>query len=103
MEKLTFSFPGGAQSGAGHKAVTAGVVGSGQLEVLIEPRALDGTCVIHVESGAPGFGAIWEAVLTDFQARRGFSDVEISINDGGATPAVVTLRLEQAAEEFLAS
>jgi malonate decarboxylase delta subunit len=36
-------------------------------------------------------------VANDFQARHGLAGVAVSINDMGATPAVVSLRLDQAA------
>ena len=35
-------------------------------------------------------------MLGDFVARRGLANIRLSINDGGATPAVVMLRLDQA-------
>ena len=40
-------------------------------------------------------------MLDDFFARHKLADVRISINDVGATPAVVSLRLDQAVESFL--
>jgi malonate decarboxylase delta subunit len=40
--------------------------------------------------------------FTDFFARHQLADVRISINDNGATPAIVALRLDQAVEEFSA-
>jgi malonate decarboxylase delta subunit len=51
---------------------------------------------IEILTAARGFGTIWQAVLGDFAARHPLRDVRISINDVGATPAVVRLRLEQA-------
>jgi malonate decarboxylase delta subunit len=39
-------------------------------------------------------------VLDDFFARHPLANVRISINDVGATPAVVSLRLDQAIESF---
>ena len=51
-------------------------------------------------SAAVGFCAIWQAVLDDFHARHGLAGVRVSINDMGATPAVVSLRLEQAMAEL---
>jgi malonate decarboxylase delta subunit len=75
-----------------------GVVGSGNLEVLIEPAHLNGACEIEVRTAAVGFGATWEAVMADFHARWQLADARISINDMGATPAVVGLRLDQAVE-----
>jgi malonate decarboxylase delta subunit len=79
--------------------VLVGVVGSGNLEVLIEPSA-GGDCEVQVATSARGFGAIWEAVVTDFHHRHGLAGVRVSINDMGATPAVVHLRLDQAAWEL---
>jgi malonate decarboxylase delta subunit len=75
--------------------VLVGVVASGNLEVLIEPADSD-RCLFHIETSARGFGAIWEAVVRDFQERHDLAGTVVSIHDMGATPAVVSLRLEQA-------
>jgi malonate decarboxylase delta subunit len=99
MEKLRFEFPG-SHSPAAFTPVLVGVVGSGNLEVLVEPRAATGTCAVDVTTSARGFGAIWEAVLRDFHDRHGLAGVAVSINDMGATPAVVSLRLDQAAAQI---
>ena len=40
--------------------------------------------------------------MSDFFARHPLADVRISVNDNGATPAIVSLRLDQAVEEFAA-
>lgn len=105
METLTFDYRGGRPvTGApatGTPAVTlVGVVGSGNLEVMVEPADLGGACRIEVLTAAVGFGRIWQAVMDDVFARHGVADVRISINDVGATPAVVSLRLDQALEAF---
>ncbi|MBV6809613.1 malonate decarboxylase acyl carrier protein [Xanthomonas campestris pv. pennamericanum] len=96
METLRYRFDGqrGARAGLEHALV--GVVASGNLEVLVERVPLEGAMEIEILTAARGFGAIWQAVLDDFAARHPLSDVRISINDVGATPAVVSLRLEQA-------
>ncbi|MCL1499744.1 malonate decarboxylase acyl carrier protein [Xanthomonas nasturtii] len=96
METLRYRFDGqhGARAGLEHALV--GVVASGNLEVLVERVPLDGAMEIEILTAARGFGAIWQAVLDDFAARHPLRDVRISINDVGATPAVVRLRLEQA-------
>ncbi|MBV6843961.1 malonate decarboxylase acyl carrier protein [Xanthomonas phaseoli pv. syngonii LMG 9055] len=96
METLRYRFDGqrGARAGLEHALV--GVVASGNLEVLVERVPLDGAMEIEILTAARGFGAIWQAVLDDFAARHPLRDVRISINDVGATPAVVSLRLEQA-------
>lgn len=96
MEKLHYEF-------AGHRApgdfapVLVGVVGSGNLEVMIEPAPQSIVCQIDITTSARGFAPIWQAVVGDFQARHGLAGVAVSINDMGATPAVVSLRLDQAA------
>lgn len=98
LETLRYTLPG--QRPAGHFApVLVGVVASGNLEVLLEPA--DGTdCCVHVETSARGFGAIWAAVVTDFHQRHALAGVSVSVHDMGATPAVVSLRLDQAVCEL---
>jgi malonate decarboxylase delta subunit len=99
VEKLHFEFAG--QIAVGHfNPVLVGVVGSGNLEVMLEP-ALGQTCTLDITTSARGFGPIWQAVAEDFQARHGLAGVMVSINDMGATPAVVSLRLDQAAAALL--
>ena len=97
MELLHFSFDGGTAR-AGTRARIVGVVASGNLEVLIEPTPDEARCRIDVNTAAVGFGTTWEAVLRDFFERHPLSHVRISINDAGATPAIVALRLDQAVE-----
>jgi malonate decarboxylase delta subunit len=98
IETLDFSFDG--RRAAGHFApVLVGVVGSGNLEVLLEPDASP-ACVVHVETSAHGFRPIWQAVLDDFHTRHALAGVRLSINDMGATPAVVSLRLDQAVADW---
>ena len=99
METLQFRFDQGTRPLAG-AAQMVGVVGSGNLEVLIEPVDLNGACEIEVRTAAVGFGAIWQAVVTDFHERWRLADARICINDMGATPAVVSLRLDQAVESL---
>lgn len=100
METLNYRF----EQGKRRLALTAnmvGVVSSGNLEVLIESVGLNGGCEIEIKTAAVGFGAIWQAVLADFHARWLLQDVRILINDAGATPAVVSLRLDQAVESVM--
>jgi len=100
IETLDFSYDGRRTVGR-FAPVLVGVVGSGNLEVLLEP-ADPPRCRVHVETSARGFGSIWQAVLDDFHARHALAGVSISINDMGATPAVVSLRLDQAVAELAA-
>ncbi len=100
METLKFRFENGSRD-AGARPELVGVVSSGNLEVLIEPAPLGNACEIEINTAAHGFGAIWEAVMADFHARWPMANTRISINDMGATPAVVSLRLDQAVETML--
>ena len=95
LETLHYSFAGTRPAGA-FTPVLVGVVGSGNLEVLLEPST-GPTCRFAVQTSARGFGTIWEAVLRDFHARHPLAGVAVGIHDMGATPAVVSLRLAQAA------
>lgn len=100
METLNYRYEHGTRRIATAPQVV-GVVGSGNLEVLIEPAALGGACTIEITTAAVGFGTIWQAVMNDFNARWLLADTRISINDMGATPAVVSLRLDQAVQTML--
>lgn len=73
-----------------------GVVGSGDLEILLEPCAEQRIHVV-VRTGALGFGETWKAVLDRFFAVHDVA-AKVTINDFGATPGVVTMRLAQALE-----
>lgn len=99
IESLDYELPG-TRPVAAFAPVLVGVVGSGNLEVLVEPAAGSGTCRFHVETSARGFGSIWEAVVRDFHGRHPIAGVQVSIHDMGATPAVVSLRLAQAVAEL---
>lgn len=93
MEKLLFRFPA-TKTLESHSHV--GVVGSGDLEILMEPSD-GGYAEVLVRTGTTGFKETWSAVLERFFAQHDIS-ANIKINDFGATPGVVTLRLLQALE-----
>ena len=98
LQTLHFEFAGSKALDA-FAPVLVGVVGSGNLEVLVEPVA-SSTCAFDVQTSARGFDAIWEAVFRDFHERHGLAGIAVSINDMGATPAVVGLRLAQAVAQL---
>ena len=97
MERLSFSHKT-ARAAPGTKPMAiAGVVASGNLEVLVE-RALPGTdCVVDIATTAHGFGDVWRAVVAALVARRSPGGLKFSVNDGGARPDTVALRLAQGA------
>jgi malonate decarboxylase delta subunit len=102
METLHYHFDAGQRPLPDDAtAALVGVVGSGNLEVLIESADLAGGCDVAITTAAVGFGATWQAVVDDFQQRWQLKDVRIAINDMGATPAVVSLRLDQAVETMM--
>ncbi len=95
MEKLSFTLKALTAAGGTRPQAIVGVVASGNLEVLAERALSAGTCTVDIATTAHGFGAVWEAVVTDFVARRAAGGLRLSINDGGARPDTVALRLAQ--------
>ena len=97
MQTLTYTFSAGQRA---PRAVHIGVVGSGDLEILLQPPS-DGeppdSATVRVRSSVDGFDSVWREVLERFFT-RGAPAGRWELNDFGATPGVVTLRLRQAAE-----
>lgn len=97
MEDLNFRHEARQRAGGTKKMALIGVVASGNLEVLVE-RVLPGAeCQLEIRTAAVGFGAVWDAVVADFVERHSPGGLKFSINDGGARPDTVSLRLAQAA------
>jgi malonate decarboxylase delta subunit len=99
MEHLEYEF-GPYPSATGIAPALAGVVGSGNMEVLFEPVDLAGKIRFVIDTSISGFDPTWRAVLEDFAERHRVGDVLVTINDAGATPSIVALRLAQAAEDL---
>ncbi len=76
-----------------------GCVGSGDLEILMEPGET-GKASIHVVTSVDGSAARWHNVFERIFTAKIPPAVNIDIHDFGATPGVVRLRLEQALEEI---
>ena len=93
MENIDLDYPAARRvPGRAH----VGVAGSGDLEVLLEPA--DGeTAHVSIRTSVGGFRDTWKAVMDRFFTRYDGA-VRIQINDAGATPGSVMLRLEQAVE-----
>ncbi|ORE92667.1 malonate decarboxylase subunit delta [Stappia sp. 22II-S9-Z10] len=97
MEDLSFRHTASRRASGDRTTALVGVVASGNLEVLAE-RILSGReCVVEIRTAAEGFGAVWKAVVADFVDRHAPGGLKFSINDGGARPDTVSLRLAQAA------
>jgi malonate decarboxylase delta subunit len=93
METLNFEYEA---KGPLTRRAHVGVVGSGDLEVLIEPADTP-TAQVRVRTSVDGYSHVWKEVLDRFFSRFQHA-AKVEINDFGATPGTVTLRLEQAAE-----
>ncbi|MFC5694787.1 malonate decarboxylase subunit delta [Pseudomonas sp. GCM10022186] len=96
METLSFQFPAG-QPARGRALV--GCVGSGDLEVLLEP-GVAGTLTIQVVTSVNGSGPRWQQLFQRLFDGQTPPALNIDIHDFGATPGVVRLRLEQGFEEL---
>ena len=94
MEQLKFEYPSAKRRVT--KRAHVGVVGSGDMEVLMQP-AETGIAQVSVVTSVNGFGSNWKAVMDRFFSKYDGA-VRIDINDAGATPGTVMLRLEQAVE-----
>ncbi|GAA1307184.1 malonate decarboxylase acyl carrier protein [Planotetraspora silvatica] len=94
MQTLNFEFPADRPP---PRRAHVGVVGSGDLEILMTPEP-PGTARVRVRTSVDGFDTVWRTVLERFFARHRVA-AAFELNDFGATPGVVTLRLRQAVEE----
>ena len=96
MEKHEFTYTAGAPA-AGRAVV--GVVGSGDLEVLLEP-ASQGLSTVRITTSVDGYGKVWQAQLDRVFNGAAVGPqgpaVALEINDFGATPGVVGMRISQA-------
>ena len=93
MEELTYTLPATKKV---KQAAHVGVVGSGDLEVMIEPSNTAESKVI-IRTGINGFKKTWDAVIHRFFEENDIA-ANVKINDFGATPGVVKIRLSQALE-----
>lgn len=102
MPTLNYQFPASRPT---PKPVHIGVVASGDLEILLQPPG-DGeptdSAAVRVRTSVNGFDTVWHDVLERFFSRAAPAG-RWELNDFGATPGVVTLRLRQAAEAATAN
>lgn len=93
MESITYTFSATKKI---DQPAHVGVVGSGDLEVMMEPCGGSQAEVI-IRTGITGFKDTWEAVIQRFFTQHDVA-AKVKINDFGATPGVVAIRLAQALE-----
>ncbi|HTI76787.1 MAG TPA: malonate decarboxylase acyl carrier protein [Mycobacterium sp.] len=94
MQTLTYRFPATQNT---RRRTHIGVVASGDLEVLLDTSQDGDVAEVRVRTSVDGFDTIWHATLERFFTHTPLAG-RWELNDFGATPAVVTLRLRQAAE-----
>lgn len=93
METLTFKYKGTKKiSNRAH----VGVVGSGDLEILMEPSK-DNLSTVVIRTRFDGYKEIWKTILDKFFSTNDIA-ASLEINDYGATPGMVSMRLLQALE-----
>ena len=95
MERFEFTYPA-VKPMAGR--AEAGVVGSGDLEALYEPKTVNELSII-VTTSVDGSHTLWQHFFDRLSALRELPAGRLDINDFGATPGVARLRIEQVFEE----
>ncbi|MEH0832970.1 malonate decarboxylase acyl carrier protein [Pectobacterium cacticida] len=95
MEHITLSFP--ATRTVSGKSL-AGVVGSGDMEVLF--TADEGkTLAIDITTSVDNSQRRWQSLFDRLSALNGLPAGKLQIHDFGATPGVARIRIEQVFEE----
>ena len=97
MQTLSIDYP--ATAPLTHP-VHVGAVASGDLEIIMtapHDGAATGTATVALRTSVDGFDTVWRRVLDRFFAESALL-AHYEINDFGATPGMVALRLAQALE-----
>ena len=100
LHEMNFSFSGKKGYNMPREWSHTGVVGSGDMEILIRRAELEGDVCVKIVTPVRGYDDIWEKVLSRFVSESGLGNVSIDINDNNSTPFVVATRLKQAAIEL---
>ena len=95
MRTLNFRHTGRARLPGKKDKAIIGVVASGNLEVLLERVLPEAACEVIIATPIRGYDETWKAVVAEFVERCSPGGLRISINDGGARPDTVYLRLMQ--------
>jgi len=95
METLKFRHTAKRRLSGTKGQAIIGVVASGNLEVLLERALPEAACEVDISTPLSGYDETWKAVVAEFVDRSSPGGLRISINDGGARPDTVYLRLMQ--------
>ncbi len=93
LQHLEFSYEGTPGATIPMEWFHSGVVGSGDMEVLLTRKEQQGKVTVKVCTPVRGFDQVWDKVLARFVQESGCGDLELEINDNNATPFIVSLRL----------
>ncbi len=96
LNYLHFSYQGISGASIPCEWSHTGVVGSGDMEVLMRKKQQHGLVTVTVCTPVAGFDQVWLKVLEQFVQESGCGDLDVEINDNNATPFVARLRLHQA-------
>ncbi|UPT56465.1 malonate decarboxylase acyl carrier protein [Dickeya zeae] len=94
MEHITLSFPA-IRTASGN--ALAGVVGSGDMEVLLTADAGQ-TLTIDITTSVDNSRARWQALFSRLSSLGSLTAGTMTIHDFGATPGVARIRIEQVFE-----
>ncbi|ELE9014152.1 malonate decarboxylase acyl carrier protein [Enterobacter cloacae] len=94
MEKITLTMP--ASRTLSGRAL-AGVVGSGDMEVLFTPEPGQ-TLTIDITTSVDNSRGRWEALFNRLETVSSLPAGKLTIHDFGATPGVARIRIEQVFE-----
>lgn len=94
MEHITLSFPA-TRTASGN--ALAGVVGSGDMEVLLTADAGQ-TLTIDITTSVDNSRARWQALFSRLSTLGSLTSGTMTIHDFGATPGVARIRIEQVFE-----
>lgn len=94
MEHITLSFPA-TRTSSGN--ALAGVVGSGDMEVLLTADAGQ-TLTIDITTSVDNSRARWQALFSRLSTLGSLTAGTMTIHDFGATPGVARIRIEQVFE-----
>ncbi|MGH1461926.1 MAG: malonate decarboxylase acyl carrier protein [Neptuniibacter sp.] len=77
-----------------------GNVGSGDLEVMVEPNN-ENFFHVEIKTSAEGSEQRWNQIFQRIETEQSLPAMKISIHDFAATPGVIKLRIAQALETAL--
>lgn len=100
LEELNFEYSVENFKNIPVKVSHYGVVGSGDMEVLMTSLEQEGKATVKIVTPVKGFEKVWKLVLEKFIKENKLGNVLIEINDNNATPFIVSLRLKQALIEM---